>query len=109
MSHLALEPAGQFRHSALESHAWLVAEPSPRQGDVGEALAHVADPILAADLRLYLLAADHPRPARRDLAGGATLAPPAVLPLPALVVALAREKAGAGHVVDVHEVAPLLA
>src|SRR4051794_41279203 len=71
---LPLQPIGELGHALVHRHPRPVAEDLAGEGDVGEAVADVADPVLAGHLGLEVLAADHAAEA------GGGLAPPDALP-----------------------------
>jgi hypothetical protein len=49
---LLQHPFGELSHAVFQRNRWLVAEDSAGAGDVREAVANIASPVLSADLRL---------------------------------------------------------
>src|SRR4051812_2960720 len=106
---LSLQPSGQLDHPVVQRKSRFVPEQLPGRRDVGEAVADVADPVLAGALWLVAPAAGPPRQALGDLADGTALAASHIQPAARGRTPPQREPAGAGDVVDADEVPPLLA
>src|SRR3954468_22679719 len=106
---LARDPFGELREAFIEVLLRAEAQDIGRFAAVAEAMANVADPRLAGDLRLDVAAAERARDRTRDVIDAAVYAGADVEHL--RVSPRVHERIGecARDVADVNEIAPLLA
>jgi len=104
---LPLEPGRQFGHAVVQRHLGFIAEDAPGLGYVGEAVADVADPVLADDLGGDVVAAHDARQPRGDGLHRLRTSAADVEHLARGLRRLQREAAAASDVVHADEVALL--